>query len=264
MVLTININGLVKISCMTLNISNSRYAVSPLHQFSACCKERVGHRKYCKGCGKELTNTEILKGISSDVILSNEQVEELKEFLENGNIDVVNILTFSERDLITLIPYIQNTKVLLPSISKGYKKTDIKTFFSFKEALSEANKVCLVKFVQRAVEHLGILIVLGEDLMFLELPFKHYHNMDEIKRMKEQVNSIIEIDKINPLQFKKEASDFLKNYKTKEKTITKNNLFAVTEEKKILMNKFIEEIISGKVKNTPKREIKSEVNPFSK
>lgn len=250
--------GLLKIPVMTINLINSRYAVSGLHQFSPCCNERVGHQKVCKKCGKEVLTADIQKGMDKDTILTNEQGEELKELLENGIMEVIGIREMKEKDLFDLIPYIQKSMMVFPSISKGYKKTDVRTFFSFVSALKELKKICMVKLVQRAVEHLGVLVIYKEDLLFLEIPFRSYYNLPEVLRIKEAVNNVIELDKIEDLEeFKEQAVEFIKTFKSK-----KTQLSDIEEEKAELLKQFINEIREGKIKTIKPKKRKKEVNPF--
>ncbi len=239
---------------MCVNFSNSRYSISGLHMFSSCCSARIRQKKICENCGKDLISTEIRKGLDKETILTEAQQENLKEHLESGLIEVIAIKDFKSEYLFDLIPFIQKSQLVLPSISKGYKKTDLKTFYSFVTALRENNKFCIVKLVQRGVEHLGILVFHREDLIFLEVPFKNYNNISEINRLKEGVENIINVDKITNLeQHKEQAVKFIKQFKNKE-----NKIELVKEEKQILLKKMVENIRDGV---TPEIKIKQE-NPF--
>ena len=246
--------GLVKVPVMALNFVNNRYSTTGLHLFSECCNAPVGNKRYCRGCNKELLATEINKGLNKDTILTLEQIETLKEFSENG---IIEVLAVKEKvNLTNLIPFIQKTQLLLPSLSKGYRKTDIKTFFSFKKALNK--QFCIVKLIQRGLEHLGILFIQKGDLVFTELTFQNYNNLEEINRLKEQVNIVIETEKIsNPYEFEEQAKEFIGNFKPRVKEIEE-----VREEKVKLLNEFVNEIKKGVVTKT-KIKIK-EVNPFVK
>ena len=256
MVLSISL-GLLKIPCMVVNFANNRYSVSGLHQFSSCCNSPVGNKKYCKDCGKDVLSGEIRKGLDKDTILTEEQEDTLKESLEGGLIEVVAIKDFEEGILLDILPFVQKTQLVLPSISKGYKKTDIKTFYSFVSAMKDENKFCMVKLVQRGLEHLGILVLRGEDLLFIELPFKKYNNLDEIKRLKEAVEDNIRVDKITEVEvFKEQAKQFIGTFKNQAE-----DLDLVKEEKQILLKQMIEDIRNGVV--TTQQESKEVVtNPF--
>lgn len=257
MVLSISL-GLLKIPVMVVNYANNRYSVSGLHQFSKCCGESVGNKKYCKECGKDVLSCDIRKGLDKDTILTETQADNLKEHLEGGLIEVVAIKTFKQEYLMDLLPFIQKSQLILPSISKGYKKTDIKTFYSFVSALKGQNKFCIVKLVQRAVEHLGVLVFHKDNLVFLEVPFKNYNNMPEIKRITEAVENIIRVDKITNLEIHKEqANNFIKQFKNKE-----NKIEMVKEEKLVLLKKYVENIRSGVTPTQELNEVR-EVNPFA-
>ncbi|HUS50390.1 MAG TPA: Ku protein [Candidatus Paceibacterota bacterium] len=247
--------GLVNIPIMLINYSNSRYSTSGLHQFSSCCSASVGNKKYCKECGKDLLTDEIRKGTDKETILTEGQAENLKELLDNGSMEVLAIQDFKEKMLLELIPFIQKTQLILPSISKNYRKADIRTYYSFINALKENNKMCLVKLVNRGLEHIGLLVFKQEDLMFIEVPFKNYNNLNEINRLKEGVKDTIRVDKINNLeQHKEQAKVFVEQFNNKE-----NDLELIKEEKQILLKKMVENIREGiEIQN----EIKEVSNPF--
>lgn len=240
MVLAIQL-GILKIPISTTNFSNSRYASSGLHQFSTCCKGEVGNKNYCKSCGKEVSKEQILKGIDKDTILSKEQQEGLKNALEGGLMEVLSIKDINETTTYDILPYIIKSQLVLPSISKGYKKTDIKTFYSFKSALKELNKFCIVKLTQRATEHIGIMINWKSDLVWLELPFCHYNNLKGLEEQKNLIEKVIKDEKIMDLEaFKEQAQGFISSYKSKV-----NEVSEVKEEKKILLKSYIQEIETG-------------------
>jgi hypothetical protein len=251
--------GLVKIPFMNINFVNSRYSEGGLHQFSSCCGESVGNKKYCKGCNKDLVNSEIKKGLDKDTILTEQQEDNLKEYLENGIMEVLSIQEITETTTYDIIPYIQKTQIMLPNISKGYKKVDYKTFCSFKLALKELNKFCVVKLTQRGTEHLGILISYKDDLVFIEVCFNHYINKEQVDSLRDTTERQIELEKIsNPIEYKEQAITFLENFKSKVKTIDE-----VKEDKKILLSKYFKEIENGFQTETeiPPIQIK-ERNPF--
>ena len=250
--------GLVNIPIMLVNYANNRYSVSGLHQYSKCCGEAVGNKKYCKNCNKEVLSCDIRKGLDKETILTESQQDKLKDLLDNGSMEVLSIKDFEESMLMDLIPFIQKTQLILPSISKGYKKADIRTYYSFVNTLKDNNKMCFVKFVNRGLEHIGILMFKQQDLMFIEIPFKSYNNIEEVKRIKEGVEHTIRADKVNNLeQHKEQAITFVKQFKNKAE-----DLELIKEEKLVLLNKYIENIQNGV---TPKEEnkVEVEVNPFA-
>lgn len=221
--------GLIKIPLMLINTTNSRYATSGLNQFSGCCQARVRQKKICEECNRELRADEIFKG-KGDVILTREQEKELKEFEEGGYLNVLGIKDTDETTLYDLAPYIIKSQYVLPSIRKGFKRTDLKTFYSFKEALKNSNKHCLVKLVQRGVEHIGVLINYKEELVFFEIPFARYINEDII-RLREALER--ETKGLNLTEFEKEATKFISQFKPIE-------LSQIKEEKLELLKLFLE------------------------
>jgi len=243
--------GLISIPVMPINVANSRYSTSGLHEFSSCCNKKVNHKKVCSSCGKGLQAIEIRKGTNENEILSTSQQEMLKEKLENSIIEVLGIKNKEADFEIKYMPFVQKSQILFPSISKGFRKSDIKTFISFKEALQELNKVCVVKMVTRGLEHLGFVTALNDELMFFEIPFKTYFNTDEISRIKEAVERECENVKAD---FKEQAIKFIEDFKSLESD-------DAVEEKKVLLQKFISEIRLG---CKTEQEVVSEegVNPF--
>ena len=243
--------GLLKIPISAVNFANSRYSTTGLHQFSKCCNEAVGMKNYCKGCGKDVAKDEIVKGIDKDNILSASQQEQLKENMENGIMEVLGINEVTETTSYDYFPFIQKSQMILPNINKGYKKTDVKVFYSFKSALKQANKYCIVKLTQRATEHIGLLMLWKNDLIFAELPFKHYNNFDEAQKMKEMVELSIRTDKLTDLEsFTEQATQFISAYKSKV-----NDVNEVEEQKKVMLKSFLEAEKGVEVKI-------SEKNPF--
>jgi non-homologous end joining protein Ku len=151
------------------------------------------------------------------------------------------------------MPFIQKSQILFPTLKKGFKKSDIQVFYAFKNALKNLNSYCVVKFVQRSKEHLGIIVNYKNDLMYFEMPFKRQYNDDEIDRLKEAINR--ETKNIEVNSFTKEAEKFVGNFKGTE------DLLTTKEEKLQLLRQYIEEIQTGKTTQI-KKEVK-ELNPFS-
>lgn len=256
MVLAIQL-GILKIPIDTTNFSKNRYSVTALHQYSVCCKEEVGNKPYCKGCGKDVSKEDIIKGIDKDTILSKSQQEELKTFLEGGLMEVLGVRDITENTAFEMLPFVQKAQMILPSTSKGFKKSDIKTFYSFKSALKDLNKMCIVKLTQRNTEHIGVMMNWKEDLIMLELPFKNYNNLAELESQKLLVSKVIEKEGLKDIEgFKEQAKQFISNYQSKVSDINE-----VEEQKKVLLSSFIEQIKTGVVVQTT--EIKQEENPFA-
>ena len=246
--------GLLSIPIQAVGFSKSRYSSTSLHKFSKCCNEAVGVRDYCKGCSKDLSKEEVVKGVDKDTILTESQQEALKEALESGVMEVLGIKDITETTAYDLFPFVQKAEIILPNTYKGYKKQEIKIFYSFKSALKELNKYCLVKLVQRNCEHIGVLMIWKGDLIFIELPFKAYNNLKEINKVKDLVELEIKSAKIDGLDsFSAQAQQFINNYKSKV-----NDYSDIQEEKKIMLKNFVEQIGKGE------KEIKIESkNPFA-
>lgn len=247
--------GLVSIPIQLVNTTKNRYTSSSMHLFSSCCNAPVKNKQVCETCNKQLSKEEIKKGISKDIILTKSQLEALKNAEEGGILEVLGIKDVTETTFYDLIPFVQKCQIILPSISKGYRKSDIKAFYSFKSALTELNKLCFAKLISRSCEHIGVVLFMKEDLIFIELPFRSYSNMPEILSTKEQIKSIIQAEKISDLEgFEEQAQGFISNFKSRVKDINE-----ISEEKKVLLNSLVEEIKTG----IKPQEIKiNEVNPF--
>jgi len=248
--------GLISIECMTLNLYNSSYSYSALHQFSNCCRERVRLKKVCEGCKKELVNSEILKGTDKNTILSEEQQDQLKELLENSVIEILSFKDLEKDTLTNILPFINKSQIILPSIRKGFKKQDIIIFNSFKLALKEAKKYCIAKLVTRGKEHLCFIINFKNDLLLLELPFNYRNNKEEIERIKEAIER--ESRGLNLDKFKTEAKKFIEGFKNQFNSYTE-----IKEEKKQLLRTFIEAIKTGKPTKSVRDSKKVEINPFA-
>lgn len=248
--------GMVTFPVMLVNLVNSKSMTGlTLHRFSNCCKDRVGYRNYCKGCQKDVR--EFSKGLDNENILTSEQQERFKEYLDNGIIEVLKVEKLKENTFEEFFPYIQKSQLILPSISKKTKtetKIGFKTYFSFVNALGK-DKYLLVKKVDRGKEHLGLVFIYKDTLTFFEVPFNHYYNNYDIKRLKTAVSDIIEIEKFKDLnEFTGEANKFLGKFK--------NIKSEIKEEKSELLKVFLEELKNPNQEIKPiKKEVK--VNPFT-
>ncbi len=225
--------GLINIDLMLINTQNNRYSTTGTHRFSKCCKARVKNKMYCSDCGKDILNSDLLKGFDEDNILSESQSEKLKTFLDNGVIEVISIKDITETTTYDILPYIQKTQIIFPSISKGYKKSNMRSYYSFTNALKKENKYIIGKLVNRGLEHLVVIMPYKKDMLMFFLPFNHYQNTDEIDRIKEGVKNTIRIDKVDNLYgFEKEAKKFIKGFESKI------DVCEIKEEKLKLINEF--------------------------
>jgi len=247
--------GLVNIEVMNINLFNSKYSNTELHQFSNCCKSPVRYKKVCESCQVELTQDLILKGTDKDTILTEEQQDRLKELLETSVIEILSINDLKENTLTDLLPFVVKAQIILPSIRKGFKKSELIVFYSFKKALEELNKFCICKMVLKAKEHLCILINYKTDLILLEIPFSELNNKEEIDRLKEAVN--FESKNLNLEQFKEQAKKFISDFENQYSTF-----IDVKEEKKQLLKEFVEQIRSGNLIPSSKEKRTEIENPF--
>ena len=246
---TILRHKLLNIPVMLVNFVNSKsYDSSDLHKFHSTDKGEIGYKNYCKKCFKDVENTEIIKGTDAEHILTESQQERLKEALDNQTIEILGFEYCEELNLNSIMPLIQKSMLILPSISKGYKNRDIEIFFSFKEAIKSLNVFLKVKYISRAKEHLGIIFIDSkENLIFLELPYFSKLNYDEINRLREQVSNLQATANLKDF-----ATDYIKaNIKPLDLNLEK-------EKKAILIKQYLEQAITGEVEQEP-QEIN---NPF--
>jgi len=209
----------------------------------------VRYKKICEKCDKEVLNPDILKGTDNEHILTIEQQERLKEKLDNQTIEILSFELQTENFFTEKIPFtlIQKSQLILPSISKGYKKKDISIFLSFCEALKELEVYCKVKYTSRAKEHYGIITAKDNNLIFIELPFSNRLNYDNINKLKTAVEN--ENCEANLKDF---AKDYIKS------NLKEIDYSTITEKKAILIKQYLEQAINP---NELKEEKEIE-NPF--
>lgn len=229
---------LLKIPVMLLNFYNSEYSQDGLHQFSLCCKKPVKCPKVCSSCGKTLQATEILKGVDEKRILTTEQQEQLKNLLENQVIEILSFGEYIPEELTAMLPFIKSSKTILPSISKGFRQSDIIVFYAFKKALKEKNYMCVVRYTTRGKEHLGYLLNLNEDLVFIEIPFAKYFNHDELNRLKDAVGfEKLKLKSDDIEKMKNDALMFIQQNQNGDKI----DINMITSESKILLKEMIKQ-----------------------
>jgi len=236
---------------MNINMVNSSYAVNPLHMFSSCCNERVGLKKYCKSCNKELLATQINKGKDEEHILTDEQQERLKTLLDNSTINVLSIKDIEEDTLYNLIPIIQKSQIVIPKLDD--KKINIEMFYGFKNALKD--KIALCKLVNRGKEHLIILTEFKKDLLAIEIPFNKYINNEEVSRIKEATTNEVNRLKADVNKYTEQAQQFVDSYDTEK------GLDEIQEEKIALIKTFLDKV-NKPLKEEQEQQIE-EKNPFA-
>jgi non-homologous end joining protein Ku len=242
--------GLLSIPFTTINFYNSKYSETSLHRFSPCCLKPVGLKNYCKSCNKELLGTELLKGFDEKHILTNQQAEQLKNSMENGIMEILSFKDITETTFYDLIPYVLKSALILPSISKGFRKQDFKTFYSLKNAMKELNKYAICKLTQRGTEHLIILANYKGDLIAFEMPFFSLFNNENINNLKQRVE--IEKAGLNENEYLESAQQFINNFKGTTETNE------IKESKKLLLKTFLEAGESGEKEVV----VTKESNPF--
>ena len=129
--------------------------------FNQLCKEdgsRVKYKKVCSGCGKEVNNSDIIKGFEYE---PNKYVTMTDEDFENAKTEkdkTIHILHFT--DLTSIPPiYYEKTYHALP------EKGGDKAFELLRKAMKDENKIAIAKTVMGTKEKMLALIPTGKGLL---------------------------------------------------------------------------------------------------
>jgi len=166
---------------MLINSINSRNINIKKHKIHLEDNGKVGYKNYCKKCNKELLSHEIGTEYK-DKVLTDEQLENIKEFVESNTIEV---LGFKKLDVNAKKDFFMRTYYILPDISKNAKKGEQKNFYAFINAIKNLGLVGICLFTNRGNQQIGLFYV--EDRAKLSLiPFNEVINQD-IMRLEEQI-----------------------------------------------------------------------------
>jgi DNA end-binding protein Ku len=136
------------------------------HQHHAECLGSIKYKRVCEACGVLVEFSDIVKGIEHDdklVIVTEDDFAELDE--EQGA--EIEVLQFVQRGDVDPIMF-ENTYYLDTDNgkSKSAKPTNNdKSYALFRRALSESDKVGIVRFTMRNKTHMGVLRVYGDDVL---------------------------------------------------------------------------------------------------
>ena len=240
------IHNLLKIECKALNFLKSAY-YSDLHNYHSTCKGEIGNKQYCKDCQAEVTKDEIVKGIDKNHILTEEQYKLYKEAEQNAVITILGFEDLKAEVLAGIVPFVRNSKLILP---KTDKSSDITAFCSFKEAFKDLKTLAKCKMNSRGRVVLGLLFVMENDLIFLEMPYKQQINWERISAEKNMI--ALKMPK-EPLKLTTFAKDYIKQ------NAKEVDLSGIKEEKKLLLETFFKE---SENETFAKKIIEEHDNPF--
>ena len=236
--------GLVNIPVMTFNTINRQENSIHFSEAHIGCGGCCGRKKYCKGCEKELSNDEIGKKYG-DRILARDEIEKVKEFLENNQIEIVG---FSKIDINAKKRFFYGSYNLVADISSKAKKTNQKSYFAFVKALQNKGLSGIAVYTSRGTQHLGLVYVDVDDSLIMSLlPFNEAINKD-IERIEENTPKFKDVEL--PI---KDCERFI------EQNITKKTLADI---KNTLKERFEEYLKGNEEIEITIAKVKEEDNPF--
>lgn len=175
--------GIVSIPTQVVRTINARDTKIEKHKIHLEDKGRIGHKNYCKDCGKEVLNDEI-GTIYKDKVLTDEQIENIKAFMDNGTIEV---LAFKESlDVNSKKEFFLSTYYLLPDISKNAKTLNQKNFYALRNAIQNKKAIAICLYTFRGNQSLALLYFENDRLKISLLPFGEAFNKD-ILRLEENL-----------------------------------------------------------------------------
>jgi len=221
-------HNLLKIEVKSIPFIKSDAFTSDLHNFHSLDKGEIGNKQYCKVCNKEVIKEEIVKGLDKTFILTAEQLAKYQE-KEDTAINILGFEKMSKEVLNSFLPLVRKCCVLFPM---DINQNNYIIFYSFKKAIEELGIIAKCRIFYRSKSYLGIITILKDELVFLELPYKEGINEVKITREKDEVFS--HIAKIKDLL---KLKDYAKSYI--ESNINEIDLNDFKEEKKELLKKFL-------------------------
>lgn len=245
-------NGSISFGLVSININIYSAIQEHTLGFKLLCKKchtPITYERWCKNCNKEVAWHDVVKGLKlpdgTYFILTQEKLHELRAV----KTDTIDIKEFVDAGEIKPI-YLESHYYIVPA------KLAEKTYFLFKRALEETNKVAIGQFVMRDKEY--ICVIKPQDNVLL-LSTLHYSyeirdlsgvavlkkepkiDIQELK-LAEQLISKLTRKKFNLDQYKDSfAENVLKELKKKQK-----------------------ESKSGKSKKTGKTKKQTEIRPANK
>ena len=149
-----------------------------LRQLHKECKTPIRYKKTCPECGRDdVENDEIVKGFEyakgKYVILTDEELEELKEENDDKSVEILDFVQLEEIDPI----YFDRSYYLSPN-SGGAKAYSL-----LRKALEDTGKIGVDKITIRSKEHLAVVRVYENTLIMETI-----HYPDEVRNVGEVPN----------------------------------------------------------------------------
>ncbi len=148
-----------------------------LRQLHKECQTPIRYKKVCPECDKEVENDDIVRGYEyakgKYVILTDEELEELKEENDDKAVEILDFVQLEEIDPI----YFDRSYYLSPN-SGGAKAYSL-----LRKALEDSGKIGLAKITIRSKEHLSVIRVYENTLLMETI-----HYPDEVRDVKEVPN----------------------------------------------------------------------------
>ncbi|WP_096199685.1 non-homologous end joining protein Ku [Bacillus sp. FJAT-45350] len=134
------------------------------------CKTPIQYEKTCPGCGKEVTNEDIVKAYeyakNKFVVLDEEDLEELKKENEDKSVEIIDFVMLEEIDPI----FFDRSYFMSPNDGGS------KAYSLLRKALEDSGKIGLAKIIIRSKEHLAVIRVYQNTLVMETI-----HYPDEVR-----------------------------------------------------------------------------------
>jgi DNA end-binding protein Ku len=138
------------------------------------CHTPIKYEKKCPNCEKELTNDEIVKGYEyvkgKFVILSDEELKELKDEHEDKSVEIIDFVKLEEIDPI----YFNRSYFMGPG------ENGSKAYALLREALKKTGKIGVAEITIRSKQHMAVVRVYKNSLVMETI-----HYPDEVRNVQE-------------------------------------------------------------------------------
>jgi DNA end-binding protein Ku len=142
------------------------------------CRTPISYKRWCDHCKKEIAWNDVVKGLKQEdgsyFILTQEKIKELKP----KKTDSLEIVEFVNADQIEPI-YLEHHFYL------GPEKQGQNSFFLFKKALEQSEKVAIGRFVMRDKEYICVINPYSDTLLLSTLNYSYeIRPLEEVPNLK--------------------------------------------------------------------------------
>lgn len=144
--------GLISVAVKTFAARD--FGGTQLHQYHEGCGGEVGRQPYCKTCGEQPEWSAIVKGAQRDdgvVLVTDDELDEIR-----GEATGYEILKFVPAEQISPL-ILDGGDYLEPDVKRG--KGAAKAYALLRDALTESDRVGVVRYTNRGVSHIAVLRV---------------------------------------------------------------------------------------------------------